>query len=226
MPKDVDHRQRRHELADAVLRLVARGGVGSVTLREAAVEAGWSTGALNHYFKGKTDMLVGAVKRAIQLIGAQIRDASAISDPRTALVTMLTAVLPIDDTRVGFARAWLSFCGEAVAGDDIRMYLATADAAWRSQLASVIRRGQDLDCFERLLDPDWVADSLAALVDGLSTRTIIQGKRLSPNVATSTVQGWVDVLVPQPTGAAQVRRVLDAPRTKRASRMKRIPSVR
>ena len=202
MPKEVDHDQRRNELADAVLRVVARGGVGSVTLREAAVEAGWSTGALNHYFDGKRDMLEGALRRAMRLIARQIREAQEIADPREALERMLSSVLPFDDTRLGFARVWLSFCGEAIAMDDIRTYLAKSDVAWRQNLAAVIRRGQDTRQFAENLDPEWIADTLGALIDGMSIRTVIQDTRLTPRAARQTARGWVSALVPPPAVAS------------------------
>ncbi len=198
MPKEVDHDQRRNELADAVLRVVARGGVGSVTLREAATEAGWSTGALNHYFHGKRDMLEGALRRAMHLIATQVREAHRLADSREALVRMITSVLPADETRLGFARVWLSFCGEAVAMNDIRTYLATSDVAWRHDLAAVIRRGQETGQFAPDVDADWVSDCLGALSDGMSIRTVLQGHRLTPRAAKETVRSWVDALVPAP----------------------------
>jgi AcrR family transcriptional regulator len=207
VPKAVDHGERRNALADAVLRLVARGGVRAVTLRDVAVEAGWSTGALNHYFNGKDDLLAGALKRAMYLIGEQVAVASRLPDAREALEQMLVQVLPVDDTRLAFARVWLSFCGEAVAGDEIRAYLAASDAIWRRDLADTVRRGQTAELFDRDLDPEWVADSLGALVDGLSTRTVIQGQRVSAKSINRAVNGWVGAFVPAATTAPSRRKL-------------------
>ena len=60
MPKIVDHEQRRSELAAAVWRLASRDGLEAVTLRAVSAEAGWSTGALNHYFSDKEKLLLFA----------------------------------------------------------------------------------------------------------------------------------------------------------------------
>ena len=60
MPKIVDHEARRAELAAAVWRLASREGLGAVTMRGVAAEAGWSTGALGHYFADKEELLVFA----------------------------------------------------------------------------------------------------------------------------------------------------------------------
>jgi AcrR family transcriptional regulator len=196
VPKAVDHDERRAELADAVLRVVAGGGVRAVTLRAVAVEADWSTGALNHYFNGKDDLLVGALKRAMQIIREKVAISQGLENARQALEEMLVHVLPVDDTRLAFARVWLSFCGEAVAGAEIRQYLADSDDLYRRDLANTVRRGQDCMEFDRSLAADEVADTLAALVQGMSTRTIIQGQGARRDDFENAVQGWVSAFAP------------------------------
>jgi AcrR family transcriptional regulator len=60
MPKVVDHEERRAELCAAVWRLASREGLEAVTVRGVAEEAGWSTGAVVHYFADKEDLLLSA----------------------------------------------------------------------------------------------------------------------------------------------------------------------
>ena len=57
MPKIVDHEVRRRELAEAVWRVIVRDGVGDVSIRSVAAEAGWSSGALRHYFSTRAELL-------------------------------------------------------------------------------------------------------------------------------------------------------------------------
>ena len=57
MPKFVDVAERRAQLAAAAARIIGRAGIGAVTLREVAAEAGWTTGALTHYFADKQELL-------------------------------------------------------------------------------------------------------------------------------------------------------------------------
>nr|WP_243760264.1 TetR/AcrR family transcriptional regulator [Aestuariicella hydrocarbonica] len=45
------------EVAAAVGRLVARGGIQAVTVRSAAKEAGFSTAVIGHYFHNKDDLI-------------------------------------------------------------------------------------------------------------------------------------------------------------------------
>ena len=42
MPKFVDVAERRAQLAAAAARIIGRAGIGAVTLREVAAEAGWT----------------------------------------------------------------------------------------------------------------------------------------------------------------------------------------
>ena len=58
MPKVVDIDGATTELAAAAAQLIARSGVGAATLREVAAEAGWTTGALTHYFADKRELLL------------------------------------------------------------------------------------------------------------------------------------------------------------------------
>ena len=53
MPKVVDHSARRLAFAEAAFRVISKRGLARVTVREIASEAGFTTGALVHYFKSK-----------------------------------------------------------------------------------------------------------------------------------------------------------------------------
>ena len=48
MARQADHNERREIFAAAALRVIMRAGVGGLTVREVAKEAGFTTGALTH----------------------------------------------------------------------------------------------------------------------------------------------------------------------------------
>ncbi|MFD0477200.1 TetR/AcrR family transcriptional regulator [Nonomuraea thailandensis] len=62
MPKKVDHEERRRHVAEAVLRIAGRDGLGQAKLRDVAAEAGMSLGSVQHYFTSKDEMLRYVVK--------------------------------------------------------------------------------------------------------------------------------------------------------------------
>src|ERR671914_2558506 len=106
MPKVVDHEQRREELAAAVWRLAAHEGLEAVTVRRVADEAGWSTGALHHYFSDKEKLLLFAFKTVADRVGRRVAEARAESgDPLELARALLAIGLPLDEERRGGTRA-------------------------------------------------------------------------------------------------------------------------
>src|SRR6188472_4105948 len=65
MPRIVDVDVRRAELTDATARVIARSGIEAATMREIAAEAGWTTGALTHYFADKRELLLATFQSSV-----------------------------------------------------------------------------------------------------------------------------------------------------------------
>ena len=65
MPRIVDVDVRRAELTDATARVIARSGIEAATMREIAAEAGWTTGALTHYFADKRELLLATFQSSL-----------------------------------------------------------------------------------------------------------------------------------------------------------------
>jgi TetR/AcrR family transcriptional regulator, transcriptional repressor of bet genes len=98
VPKQVDHEQRRREIAAALCQLAAERGLEGVSLGEVAAEAGVSKGLVQHYFRNKDLMLHYATGYLRERIDRQItaRTAGAQAEPREALRATLLALLPLD----------------------------------------------------------------------------------------------------------------------------------
>lgn len=64
MPAIVDHEQRRRDIADLAVRLIARYGIQGVTIRQLAAAAECSTAALTHYFRTKEQLLLFTFRHA------------------------------------------------------------------------------------------------------------------------------------------------------------------
>src|SRR4029453_3031976 len=80
MPKVVDHEERRAELGAAVWRLASREGLEAVTVRRVAEEAGWSTGAVVHYFSDKEELLLFAFRTVADRVGRRLAAAEERTD--------------------------------------------------------------------------------------------------------------------------------------------------
>ena len=96
MPKVVDIEERRAELAAAAAQLIARAGVGAATMREVAAEAGWTTGALTHYFSDKRELLLFTFRSSLAQRHAN-RNAAERSTRGRRCSQALEGALPLDD---------------------------------------------------------------------------------------------------------------------------------
>src|SRR5262245_23559032 len=99
MPKIVDRKARKEEFAEAAWRVLVRDGLGGTPGRAVARRAGFTTGALVHYFDDKDELLISAlrfgVQRALERIQGELEAAQGVA----ALRAILLSALPLDAER-------------------------------------------------------------------------------------------------------------------------------
>jgi AcrR family transcriptional regulator len=85
-PKPYHHGDLRRALLDAAERVLEREGVGALSLRAVAREAGVSAAAPYHHFKDKDDLLAAAARAGFEKMTAYMRHAAQDApDPRARL---------------------------------------------------------------------------------------------------------------------------------------------
>lgn len=171
MPKIVDHEERREELAAAVWRLASRDGLDAVTIRRVSAEAGWSTGALHHYFSDKEELLLFAFKTVADRVGRRVATARVESGEPLELARALLAIgLPLDDERRDETRVWFAFLGLALTRPPLARAQRLAYDAWRRIVADALRDAQQRGDIDEEVDVEREAAALVALVDGLAVQ--------------------------------------------------------
>ena len=171
MPKIVDHEQRREELAAAVWRLASREGLDAVTIRGVAAEAGWSTGALHHYFADKEELLLFAFQTVADRVGRRVEAArEAAADPLELARALLAIGLPLDEERRDETRVWFAFLGLALTRPPLARAQRLAYHAWRRMVADALRDAQEQGDLDADVDVEREAAGLVALVDGLAVQ--------------------------------------------------------
>jgi AcrR family transcriptional regulator len=174
VPKQVDHEQRREELAAALWRLVMREGIEGASVRRVAAEAGWSTGSLRHYFQTRSELLAFAMELVVERVGARVAAPPAGLDRRAIAEWVLQQVLPLDAERRAEAQVWLAFTTLALADPALRELRDRAHEGLRGLCASAL---------ELIAAPASVGDAeperLHALIDGLALHAV-----LDPGVTT------------------------------------------
>ena len=113
MPKIVDAERRRAEITDATARLIARSGIEAVRMRDVAAEAGWTTGAVAHYFTDKRELLLTTFQESLAS-RLSLRPERALASPIEQLWASLEGALPLDPHRRRHWMVTIACCSQAV----------------------------------------------------------------------------------------------------------------
>ncbi len=168
------------------MRLLARGGLESISLRHVATEAGVSTGQVQHYFPSRDAMMEFATSTIAERIATRITAAGP------DLRQLLTALLPTDPESAADARILIGYLAFASVRPQISETLATNGLAFRDHVATMLPHHPD---------PTSAAESLLALLDGLAIHVTIG--QLAPDKARVLLSAAID--------AAQGSRGSEAP---------------
>lgn len=196
MPKVVDHEQRRAELAAAVWRLVSTEGLDALTVRRVAAEAGWSTGALVHYFADKESLVLFAFRTVADRVGSRVdRVAQDSSDPLELARALLVEGLPLDADRRAEVRVWFAFLGLALTRPSLAKAQRVGYRAWRSRLEQLLRQAQLEGRIDPEVDCELEAAELVALVDGLAVQATFEPRTLTSERLVALVDARLERLV-------------------------------
>ncbi|HLU55445.1 MAG TPA: TetR family transcriptional regulator C-terminal domain-containing protein [Pseudonocardia sp.] len=175
MPKKVDHDEQRRRIAEALWRIVARGGLEAVSMRDVAAEAGLSSA--QHYFASKDELLRYAlehmVERSTQRIQRRIADAGELAPPRAVLKDVIAEILLSEEQYRDQARVWAGYLAKATVEPRVaelyqRVYTELGDII--AGLLAAAKRDGDAPPD---LDPHRAAAGLLALADGLTMHVLV-----------------------------------------------------
>jgi AcrR family transcriptional regulator len=195
VPKIVDHEQRRRELAEAVWRVIRRNGVDGASVRTVAQEAGWSAGALRHYFRSQSELLDFAIELAAERIRQRVGALELADDPRRAVEQLLSELLPLDDERRAENEVWLAFTARALIDPQLRVRHAEIDDALR---AASLRAVEMLGLPARRVRALEV-ERLHALLDGLALHGAMRPERIPPRRIVAVLRRHLDELEDKPS---------------------------
>jgi AcrR family transcriptional regulator len=169
MPKVVDADQRRSELADAAARVIARSGIDGASLRDVAAEAGWTTGALVHYFANKRELLAFTLQASLDRRRLRHADRSALA-PGDALRATLRSALPTTPESTLHWIVTLAFAAQASADPRLAAIQRDAYLHFRATVTGLVGRDRG-DAEPRAVD-ECEAERLIALVNGIALQAI------------------------------------------------------
>jgi AcrR family transcriptional regulator len=204
MPIVVNDRERRARISEVATLLIDRLGLGGLTIRAIAQEAGCSTSFVTDFFPDKRSMLLHVLGDAARRTKVRI-EAVLAADPQD-LHGCVLAYLPLDAER---RRDWkIYFAFWDMASTDAAF--AQEQQRWqriaRHHFESILHRRGLRAMPEEALHG---ADRLLSLVMGISTQAAFDPETWSPGAMQAFMLREVDALlasaVPLPTPASEAR---------------------
>ncbi len=165
MPKLGMEPIRRKALIGAAIEQIHATGSLDVTVGQIARRAGVSSALAHHYFGGKEDLIIAAMRHLLQELGHNVtRELRGISGGRARLSAIIAANFSPEQFRPETVSAWLNFYvkaqGSPEAARMLRIYARRMHSNLSHALHLLVSRDEALR----------VAEGIGALIDGVYLR--------------------------------------------------------
>ncbi|WP_229804508.1 choline-binding transcriptional repressor BetI [Neogemmobacter tilapiae] len=177
---------RKAALVNATIVEIGRAGNLDVTVSQIAKRAGMSSALAHHYFGSKEDMFLAAMRHVLAIYGAEVRGALSVANGHKGrLQALVQASFSAASFRREVVGAWLTFYVMAQTLPEAKRLLNIYQGRIRTNLC------HDLRPLVGARAPR-VADALAALIDGVYLRQIVQTSPDARKQAISLVLSVLD----------------------------------
>lgn len=185
MPKLGMEPIRKAALVQATIHEIGRTGSLDVTVSQIARRAGMSTALAHHYFGGKEQMFLAAMRHVLTLYGAEVRGALATAEgPRGRLLAIIRASFSPGNFRREVVGAWLNFYVLARTVPEARRLLDVYHGRLRSNLVHALRplAGAQAEA---------VAEGVGAMIDGVYLREALKPGAPDGAAAVAMVRAYL-----------------------------------
>ncbi len=163
MPKLGMKPLRRASLVQATITEIGRAQSLDVTVGQIAKTAGVSTALAHHYFGGKNEIFLAAMRHILSEYGLQVRSRlEKATTPFERAEAIITASFDKTCFAPATVSAWMTLYAAAPAQTETKRLLGIYQARLRSNLSHALR--------PLTVKPEADADMIAALIDGLYLR--------------------------------------------------------
>ena len=164
MPKLGMEPIRREALVKATIAEIGEHGTLDVTVASIARRAGMSSALAHHYFGGKEQIFVAAMRYTMGVYAAEVRGALAMAEkPADRVEAIVRASFSPRNFRAETVAAWMNFYVLAQVSPEARRLLGIYHRRIRSNLCHALRPRLGA----RACD---VSERLAAMIDGVYLR--------------------------------------------------------
>ncbi|MDN5788291.1 transcriptional regulator BetI [Pseudorhodobacter sp.] len=185
MPKLGMEPIRKTALVKATITEIGRAGSLDVTVGQIAKRAGMSTALAHHYFGGKEQIFLAAMRHILTLYSAEVRGALATAaTPEARLEAILLASFSATNFRREVVSAWLNFYVLAQTVPGARRLLAVYQRRLHANILHALRPliGARADA---------VTEALGALIDGVYLREALSPRPSDGKAAVRMLQAYL-----------------------------------
>lgn len=197
MPKIVDHEGRRRDFIEAAYQTILEEGLSKTTIRSVAKRAGYTTGALVHYFKNKEELIGHVLEENGKDVRLRMLKANEAYEGQEALRAVLHEALPNDNRSGASWRIWLALWYHAEESSEMRAEEQSRYKEWLARIRKLLLESQKRGELDPAADVDAEAQSLVALCDGIGVQYLMDRKRMQPKQIALIVNNYLDRLFSQ-----------------------------
>ncbi|WP_026120028.1 TetR/AcrR family transcriptional regulator [Nocardiopsis potens] len=194
MARTADHDERRRQVAEALLRTVARRGLARTTLVDVAEEAGVSVGLVQRYFRSKADLLRFGVEHIYERSTARLAEVELAPPIRDLMLKAAETLLPLDGERRTELAVWLEFIAASLTDPEMARIHREATRRVIDGMADGLDGARERGELPAGLDPRAEAVALAAFVDGLALHHLATGEDFGAEAIRAALTGYIDRL--------------------------------
>jgi AcrR family transcriptional regulator len=194
VPKVVDHDARRRDFIKAAYETITENGLANTTVRAVARKAGYTTGALVHYFGDKDEL----IRLALDYSGEVVRDRMVAAHQRQrgrkALREIIVEALPLDKERNANWRLWLALWYHSEDNADMRTEEKRRYREWTGRLARALEESVSDGELAKSTDVKVEVQSLVAFIDGLGVQHLMSSRGMSAKRLTNLLDRYLERL--------------------------------
>ena len=179
---------RKRALIGAALCEIAERGSLDVTVAQIAGRAGVSAALAHHYFGGKEDLILATMRHLLaefsSVLVSGLREAP---DPRARLTAIVRGSFGREQFHHATISAWLTFYAKALSSEVAAWLLEIYQRRLNSNLVHALR------ALVPGKDAVRIAESTAALIDGVYLREALKGVPSTPESAIAVIERNIDL---------------------------------
>lgn len=172
-------------------RLIAEHGVAGMSMRQLAIESGFSTGTINYHFTNKRKLSIAVLEFVYRLPD----DWDAQRARRAGIPRLLAPFILENELRRNWWKFWLRYGAEAATDPELRAYQVRRMASQERFYARTIREATERGEIRPIYDAEECARALLGLAHGLAVAQVVDGSSESVARAKAVLELQSDTIL-------------------------------